>query len=268
MRPGKLPKFTTLTHEREQHTGLAALARRVQTADVLWTEKYIAGTPFGSAFWVVRRLKQVVRDHAGAAHGKMLDVGCGIKPHEADFAPFVDRHIGIDYSPISGYRGNRADVCGDAGYLPFADGSFDTVLCTEVIVDLPDPERTIAEFARILAPGGTVITTAAFVYPIHDWHDYFRFSPEGLAVIMGRHGLKVDTIVPINDMAITLAVMINLYVYEYVFLWNKWLYPVGLLLRPLLWLFCFAVNLIGWLFEMIVPNDRLPSHILTIAHKV
>ncbi len=267
MRPVKLPEFSTLTHEREQHTGLAALARRIQTADILWTENNIAGTPFGSAFWVVRRLKQVVRDNARAAHGRMLDVGCGIKPHETDFAPFVDKHYGLDYSPISGYRGNRADVCGDAGYLPFADGSFDTVLCTEVIVDLPDPERTISEFARILAPGGTLITTAAFVYPIHDKHDYYRFSPAGLPVIMERHGLTVEKIVPINDMAITLAVMINLYVYEYVFLWNKWLYPIGLLLRPLLWLFCFAVNLIAWVFEKIMPNDRLPSHVLTIAYK-
>ncbi len=267
MRPFKLPEFSTLTHEREQHTGLAALARRIQDADILWTEKYLPKTPFFSAFWVVRRLKRLVRDHADRAHGTMLDVGCGIKPHESDFAPYVVRHIGMDYSPISGYRGNLADVCGDAGALPFADGSFDTVLCTEVMVDLPDPERTMAEFARVLARGGTVIATVAFVYPIHDRHDYFRFSPEGLAVIMRRHGLSVERIVPINGMAITLAVMINLYIYEYVFLWNKWLYPIGLLLRPLLWLFCFAVNLTGWVFDKIVPNDRLPSHVLTIAHK-
>ena len=103
MRPTKLPEFSTLTHEREQHTGLAALARRVQSADILWTEKYLANTPFYSAFWVVRRLKGVIRDHAKEAHGTMLDVGCGVKPHESDFAPFVERHIGIDYSPISSW---------------------------------------------------------------------------------------------------------------------------------------------------------------------
>ena len=267
MDPIKLPEYTTLLHNRKQHGRIAGFLRRIQTFDVVWTEKYLSRTPLFSAFWVVRRLKQVITEHAKYAHGTMLDVGCGLKPHEAEFAPFVTRHIGLDYSPTSGYRGNRADVCGDAAALPFADGCIDTILCTEVLVDLPDPEKTIGEFARILAPGGTLITTGAFVYPIHDRNDYFRFSPDGLAVIMRRHGLRSQKAVPISGTAVTLAVLINLYICDYGFIWNKWLYPVGLILRPLLWLFCFTVNLIGGLFEIILPDKSLPIHVLTIAQK-
>lgn len=263
----KLPEYTTLTHERAEHSGLAALARRIQTKDVLWTEKYLSRTPFYSAFWVVRRLKRVIRDHAKFAHGTMLDVGCGIKPHEPDFAPFIERHIGLDYSPISGYRGNRADVCGDAAALPFADGCIDTILCAGVMEDLPDPERTISEFSRVLAPGGTLITTATFVWPVHDRNDYFRFSPEGLPAIMRRHGLTVERVVPMSGTAVTLAVMINLYWYDCHFLWNKWLYPVGLLLRPVLWILCLIINLIGGLFEIILPDKLMSFSHLTVASK-
>lgn len=246
---------------------MEAALRKLHARDVELTEKYLGATPLYSAFWVVRRLRQVIRQHAKYAHGRMLDVGCGLKPREKRFAPYVTEHIGIDYSPVSGYRGNRSEVCGNAAALPFANGSFDTVLCTELVVDLPDPERTIGEFARVLAPGGTIMATAAFVYPVHDRNDYFRFSPDGLGVIMRRHGLEVERVVPTSGTAVTLAVMTNLYWYDYTLLWNKWLYPIGLGLRPLWWLLCLVINLIGGLFEIILPDQSLSFSHLTVARK-
>jgi len=35
------------------------------------------------------------------------------------FRPFVEKYYGTEYSPESGYRGNRADVAGDAGNIPY-----------------------------------------------------------------------------------------------------------------------------------------------------
>lgn len=269
MKPVKLNEFTTLDHSTsKRHGGLAAMVRKIHAKDVYWSEQYISSTPFYSTFWVVRRLRRVIREHVNLAHGVMLDVGCGLKPHEKLFAPFVVRHIGLDYSPISGYRGNRANVCGDAAALPLADGCVDTILCTELMVDLPDPEKTIAEFSRILAPGGTLITTAAFVYPVHDRNDYFRFSPDGLAVMMRRQGLTVESVVPTSGTAVTLAAMINLYWYDNQFLWNKWLYPLGLILRPVLLLLCFVINLIGGVFEWILPDKKMSFSHLTVARKL
>jgi SAM-dependent methyltransferase len=45
----------------------------------------------------------------------------------------------------------------DAERLPFADASFDLVLGHAVLHHIPDLERAFAEFARVLAPGGTVL---------------------------------------------------------------------------------------------------------------
>ena len=268
MKPLKLPEFTTLDHATAgEHTGLSAFVRKVHAMDVLLSEKYIAHTPLHSVFWIVTRMRKAIRQHARHAHGRMLDVGCGLKPHKATFAPYVTEHIGIDYSPASGYRGNRADVSGDAMKLPFADESFDTVLCTELLVDVPDANAAISEFARVLKPDGTLITTAAFVYPVHDKNDYFRFSPAGLASMMERHGLTVDRVVPMSGTAVTLAVMINMYWYDLHFLWNKWLYPIGLLLRPVLWLICLIINLLGGLFEVILPDRLMAFNHLTLAYK-
>lgn len=43
--------------------------------------------------------------------------------------------------------------------LPFADNEFDLVWCSEVIEHLLDPEFTVAEFKRVLKPGGTLLMT-------------------------------------------------------------------------------------------------------------
>jgi SAM-dependent methyltransferase len=45
----------------------------------------------------------------------------------------------------------------DAERLPFADASFDLVLGHAVLHHIPDLPRAFAEFARVLAPGGTIL---------------------------------------------------------------------------------------------------------------
>ena len=241
--------------------------RKIQTKDIALTDQYLSKTPFHAGFWVRTRLDDAISNHAHLAHGVLLDIGCGAKPYERKFEPHIETYIGLEYSPESGYRGNKADFCGDAAALPLADESVDTILCTEVMEHVPNPEKTIAEFARVLRPGGTVITTAPFVYPIHDAYDFFRYSPDGLAAIMKRHGLTVEEVKPLSGTAVTLATMVNLYWYEIGFIWTKWLYPIGLILRPLLWLLCFIVNLVGGLFEIIIPSEHLSFNHLTIASK-
>lgn len=54
-------------------------------------------------------------------------------------------------------RGNLKFVAGDAEKLPFADDSFDSVLCTEVIEHLPRPQIAIDEMFRVLKPGGLAV---------------------------------------------------------------------------------------------------------------
>ncbi|MBP6004843.1 MAG: class I SAM-dependent methyltransferase [Pyrinomonadaceae bacterium] len=248
-------------------TSLTTTTANFHTADIRWTDRYLSQTPFHSGYWVRTRIDAAISSHAKLAHGVLLDVGCGIKPFEATLAPFVERYIGLEYSPESGYLGNKADFCGDAALLPLADESVDTVLCTEVMEHVPDPEKTIAEFARVLRPGGTLITTAPFVYPIHDKYDFFRYSPDGLAAIMKRNGMTIDKVEPLSGTAVTLAAMFNLYWYDVGFMWTKWLYPIGLILRPALWLVCFVVNVLGGLFEKVVPSTHMSFNHLTIARK-
>lgn len=107
--------------------------KRIQQKDIIWTDTYLSKTPFHPVFLVRKRLDDGIASHAKLAHGVLLDVGCGAKPFAEIFAPHVEKYIGLEYSPESGYRGNKADFCGDAAFSPFADESVDTILCTEVM---------------------------------------------------------------------------------------------------------------------------------------
>ena len=241
--------------------------RRLHQADIRWSERYVLPTPLHPGFWVRRRLSAAVALASTRARGVLLDVGCGQKPYAAVFRPHVSRYIGMDYSPAAGYRGNVADVCGDVAAIPIATASVDTVLCTEVLEHVSDPDAVVREIARVLRPSGVVICTAPFVYPVHDLYDFFRYSPGTVAALMRRHGLTVDLERPLSGTALTLAIMLNLYWFEIGFIWTKWLYLVGLVLRPVLWVLAAMVNLLGRVFEFVLPSTHLSFNHLTIGHQ-
>jgi SAM-dependent methyltransferase len=76
--------------------------------------------------------------------------------------------------------------------LPFADGSFDRVLCTEVLEHIPDDRDTIREIMRVLRPGGTVAVSvpdrlAESIFWRLSWQ--YRNTPAGHIRIYGRREL-------------------------------------------------------------------------------
>src|SRR5205807_5517070 len=59
------------------------------------------------------------------------------------------------------------DIVSDITAIPEADGSFDAILCTEVLEHLPEPVLALRELARLLKVGGTLILTAPFCSLTH-----------------------------------------------------------------------------------------------------
>lgn len=246
---------------------IARAARRLHELDVRLIDDLLCETPFHPSFWVRRRLRRSLAERAGHARGILLDLGCGMKPYEPLFARRVERYLSMEYSPTSGYRGNRADLCGDAAAIPLVSASFDTVLCTELLEHVPDPDAVASEIARVLRPGGVVLCTAPFAYPVHDPHDYFRYSPDGVAALFVRNGLEVVEVRPLSGTGLTLAILFNVFWFDIGFMWTKWLYPVGVLLRPVLLLLVGLVNALGWAAERLLPSRHLSFNHLTVARK-
>jgi SAM-dependent methyltransferase len=87
----------------------------------------------------------------------VLDVYCGTRPYD-DLFPPAARIVGFDVED----RFGTADVV-SSEFLPFADDSFDVVLCTQAFYYVDEPVRAVQEIRRVLRPGGTALITVPVV---------------------------------------------------------------------------------------------------------
>ena len=125
-----------------------------------------------------RRLMLTVDyDRLGVAPGdRLLDLGCGFGRHAFEAARRGADVVALDAGAgeVAQVRatlgamveaGELADghtasaVQGDALALPFADGTFDRVIASEVLEHIPDDAAAMHELARVLRPGGTMAVT-------------------------------------------------------------------------------------------------------------
>lgn len=142
-----------------------------------------------SWFTTTRLLDSLVRLRP-YAHGRMLDIGCGVKPYRALFRSFVDTHIGLDV-PQSMHGAHVIDAFASSLDLPCKTGVFDTVLCTEVLEHVPDAGRALNEICRVLKPGGHAIVTTPFLYRVHEApYDFQRLTQFGLERLASDAGLE------------------------------------------------------------------------------
>jgi SAM-dependent methyltransferase len=99
---------------------------------------------------------------------RVLDVGCGTGDDVAAIAAVVGpsgRAVGVDHSEamIAEASKRHGDVVGaffevaDAQGLPFESGEFDACRTERVLQHLPDPDRAVAEMARVLKSGGRLV---------------------------------------------------------------------------------------------------------------
>jgi len=90
----------------------------------------------------------------------VLDLGCGRGGVMEELHPRAGLALGLD-PDLASLREHRAPamrrVCGLADTLPYPNGTFDLVCCSWVLEHLADPERALAEVARVLADGGRFV---------------------------------------------------------------------------------------------------------------
>ena len=151
-----------MTHEGEDHHKAYVAEVFGRTAD-----RYDrVGSPLFAPLG--RRLVELAEVAPGAT---VLDIATGtgaVLVPAAEAAGPEGRVIGVDLSPDMVHAANRAIAehglagraearVGDAEHLDhLPDDAFDAVLCGCAISFFPDPDRAVAEFRRVLRPGGTI----------------------------------------------------------------------------------------------------------------
>lgn len=148
----------------------------------------------------------------------LLDAGCGGGRHcfgvferganvvglDLDREGLLIARAGIRLRQDGGFPGHGSVLQGDVFRLPFPDGCFDRVICSEVMEHVHDYAGALRELTRVLRPGGTMGVTIPTAiterFYLHLTAEYFEspgghiriFKPRELACAMADAGLRVE----------------------------------------------------------------------------
>jgi SAM-dependent methyltransferase len=152
-----------------------------------------------------RTLPRLVRPGLAVA-----DVGCGEQPLRGLLESLGARYTGIDVQ--QNFRGTVA-VVADITSVPLPDAAFDVVVCTEVLEHVPDTAGAFAELARLCRPGGTVVVTTPFAYPLHEEpYDFVRLTPHQVRARATAAGFEVVELTCAgNELEVCATVWCNLW---------------------------------------------------------
>ncbi|HEY5478681.1 MAG TPA: class I SAM-dependent methyltransferase [Gaiellaceae bacterium] len=126
------------------------------------------------------------------ARGRLVDLGCGKAPLYRAYADSVSEVTCVDWGNTSHENAYLDLECDLNKTLPFTDGAFDTVILSDVLEHIAQPEPLWAEISRILAPRGKVILNVPFYYSIHAGpYDYYRYTEFALRRFVEKSDLRL-----------------------------------------------------------------------------
>ena len=137
------------------------------------------------------RVRAIRRLLDARADSRVLEVGVG---GGNVLERIGGRRFGIDLSPFilgkaHARLGAAAElVRGDAMALPFVDGAFDRVYCSEVLEHVLEPEAVVREMRRVLAPSGLVVVSVPNEALINRVKDVVFKLPLGRRLVGGGEG--------------------------------------------------------------------------------
>lgn len=128
--------------------------------------------------------------------GRVLDIGCGTG-HAHQFLgsrPVVGMDLDAGSLAALGCPG----LVGDMRALPFAGGSFESVLCIHAVEHVSDPGPVLEESVRVLSPGGMAVfvtpnrLTFALPDEIVDPYHFVEYDPRELEAVCSPHFAGVE----------------------------------------------------------------------------
>jgi SAM-dependent methyltransferase len=164
-----------------------------------------------------RVLERTIDRLALPPHAHILDAGCGSGRNMVDLA----RHgevTGVELSHTSATlaraRGVGEVVEGSVMDMPFAEHSFDMVVCLDVIEHLQDDRGALRELRRVLRPGGALLVTV----PAYQWlwsghdevnHHHRRYSRATLQQAAREAGWECARTTHFNFLLLPVAVALR-----------------------------------------------------------
>ena len=131
------------------------------------------------------------------ARGRLLDLGCGGVPLYLAYRSLVTSITCVDWVN-SDHRLDHIDTAADLNEpLPLNSGDFETVVLTDVLEHIAQPEALLGEIRRVLSPGGMLLGSVPFLYRLHEEpHDHYRYTLHALTRLARRSGFAVELLDP------------------------------------------------------------------------
>ncbi len=214
---------------------------------------------------------KLLRPQAGE---RILDAGSGKGIYSNSFGALLRaKPIGVELHPDRLREARRVaqDLQSGASFveanlerLAFADASLDRAIGVEVLEHVPDDEAAVAEFARVLRPGGTLVVSVPApdgppsgdeaerdrARPAWVYHARDGYAPAELEALLERHGFRLverrSDWGPIFNRLVRLQCVLY---QSSPFLLNVLASPLLMLLRPVdAWLARREVTGHGWIY--------------------
>jgi len=124
--------------------------------------------------------------------GRLLDIGCGNKPYNQMLKDNIITYTGVDIIQSSN---NCVDLICPANNITANDNAFDTVISTQTIEHIEDPQGMMNEAYRLLSKNGYFILSGPMYWPLHEEpYDFYRFTKHGLRYMLEKSGFKIVSI--------------------------------------------------------------------------
>lgn len=150
-------------------------------------------------------LEQEFGDYRRYFQGTVLNAGAGNR----DISPIVAGTL-VNQDIEAGLHNDSIDVYSPLDDIPFEDGHFDAIICNAVLEHVINPEEVMAEFARVCKPGGLLYLVVPFMQPEHlDPTDFQRYTRDGLARLLDKHGFGVVRVEGVHSVYVTLAWIVS-----------------------------------------------------------
>ncbi len=131
------------------------------------------------------------------AVGRLLDLGCGKVPLYAAYKEYVSENTCVDWGSTLHKNEHLDFECDLTKPLPFKEAEYNTVILSDVLEHIPQPELLMSEISRVLSSGGVLFLNVPFFYWLHEEpHDFYRYTEFALRNLAESSGFDVISLSP------------------------------------------------------------------------
>jgi SAM-dependent methyltransferase len=149
-------------------------------------------TLFNSSRWYLNRWVADAGRVGTDKSFRVLDAGAGNAPYRKHFQHVT--YETADFGEIN-KKYSHLDYTCRLEDLPMADGTYDLVLCNQVLEHVPDPLAVLREIRRVLKPGGQAWISAPLFYEEHEVpYDFYRYTQYAWRRMAAEAGFTLESL--------------------------------------------------------------------------